>query len=830
LDNLQSKYPEIKSHQLPQCLLLQNLNHHNSTESINSVNSMFSQRSYHSTNTTMTSATTNFSSVDLDSTRNGSQHNCPFSKSKKFNWIRSSFSKAFRKQQQQQLNNKNKTEDCENGLRSVSLSGGEYSLPNSPMHQILNRRNSSAGGGVCPSPHPLQLQSPHLSSHTDKIEEDLQRQLRDKDIKLTDIRLEALATARQLDQSKDEMLKMRSELEQLRNENSRLHQQITHSSILSPAHSSSSSKMNTSLSINNVNNILTSSCSNDSHHTSSVLSCMVKSPTFLNENNNNNKLSDGKRVPIAIYLGDSDCPLNDFDDETKMLQQIYTGSINVCTKTKWDILDNLIKRHLKEYLNRLDQTCVESGGLGLSADDSIQYYYVGDMLRKETNEFSKPDLLPYGYLVGNHTSIIIKLKENNGLESLSYDTLVPKNVLQRYISLLSEHRNLLFCGPCGTNKSYVARKIGEYFAKKDNISQKIEYFNAENKSSRDLKEFLANVSSISTHSVLFIDNLQHIPNISDAFMDYFESIDNENSTYIIGTINQSNVASLNLHQNFKWVLFVNHTEPVKNFLNRYLEREIINFETKSILSNQFQVSQQFINELKMVFDWLPKLWQHVNKYIECYNSVDLIIGPKLLCSCPLDFKQAMHWFINLWNANLIPNMIEVISEGIEVYDTKISSWEDPKLWVFNTSPWSSNDAFKSELKSIELHHLGQEVKKQEEIENQVRRHSSLSSKCLSNSCTSSKISGTTISMTRNSNDSDKLLNMLLKLQETTMRGSLCKTEEEQLKATGEEEEEEYKMHDSDTNSDEFFVDEEHFYENMSFNTKTNSTQPLQSAL
>lgn len=81
----------------------------------------------------------------------------------------------------------------------------------------------------------------------------------------------------------------------------------------------------------------------------------------------------------------------------------YIGSISVTGKTKWDILDSLIKKTFKQYLCRIDQ----STNLGLTAD-SIHSFIVGEVCRARDSPL--PELLPYGYLVGDTTNIKILLK------------------------------------------------------------------------------------------------------------------------------------------------------------------------------------------------------------------------------------------------------------------------------------------------------------------------------------------------------------------------------------------------------------------------------------
>ena len=48
------------------------------------------------------------------------------------------------------------------------------------------------------------------------------------------------------------------------------------------------------------------------------------------------------------------------------------------------------------------------------------------------------------------------------VDSLSYDTLVPKSIVQRYVSLLMEHRRIILCGSSGTGKTYMAHRLAEH--------------------------------------------------------------------------------------------------------------------------------------------------------------------------------------------------------------------------------------------------------------------------------------------------------------------------------------------------------------------------------
>jgi hypothetical protein len=162
------------------------------------------------------------------------------------------------------------------------------------------------------------------------------------------------------------------------------------------------------------------------------------------------------------------------------------------------------------------------------------------------------------------------------------------------------------------------------------------------------------------------------------------------------------------------VLYANHTEPVRSYLNRHYLRKLKQYETEN------QVDQ----DLRMIVDWIPRLWQHINKYIETYNSTDVTMGPKQFASMPMDVNAAKIWFIDLWNNILAPHLIETVLEGVQVcsgglgnhtfhfnqafyfqivffkaFDCRIP-WNNPKNWIIETSPWKFSDKEKEKICSI----------------------------------------------------------------------------------------------------------------------------------
>uniref|UniRef100_A0A1A7WKG9 Neuron navigator 3 n=1 Tax=Iconisemion striatum TaxID=60296 RepID=A0A1A7WKG9_9TELE len=573
--------------------------------------------------------------------------------------LRSSFKQAFSKK-------KSKSQSAPDEMEEMT-----DSLPSSPKLQHDNRQGSIATLRSSTSTTELC----ECTEAEAEIILQLKNELREKELKLTDIRLEALSSAHHLDQIREAMNRMQNEIEILKAENDRLKSSGSATPTATPVKtarppsetsstSSTSSRQSLGLSLNNLN-----------------ITDSIMSDILLDDGYEGNLRKESRSVRIVVSI--SSGPTTTKGTQT---QDLLIGSIGVSGKTKWDVLDGVIRRLFKEYVFRVDPVT----SLGLSSD-SIVCYRMGEVIRSHASEV--PELLPCGYLVGNNNIIKVHLKgvKENSIDSLVFDTLIPKPIIQRYLNLLMEHRRIILSGPSGTGKSFLAAKLAEYIISQmgqEVTEHSVASFNVDQNSSKDLRQYLSSLAEqcnsermdLELPTVVILDNLHHIGSLSDIF-NGFLNCKYHKCPYVIGTMSQgvSSSPNLELHHNFRWVLCTNHTEPVKGFLGRFLRRKLIETEIHKNTRS---------NDLIKIIDWIPKTWQHLNTFLEAHSSSDVTIGPRLFLSCPMDVEGSRVWFTDLWNYSLVPYLLEAVREGLQLYG-KRAVWEDPSKWVNDTYPWNA---------------------------------------------------------------------------------------------------------------------------------------------
>ncbi|KAL6733534.1 hypothetical protein Aduo_004176 [Ancylostoma duodenale] len=557
-----------------------------------------------------------------------------FGKTKK-SWIRSSLTKAFSKKK-----NKN---------------GGTSDTESSPHHAL----NTISGS----------------SSRLDEVEVDeLKKKLEDRDVALTDIRLDALDKAREVDILRETVNRLKHENKQLKSDMSRL---------LAGRGSRASSQASIPM-LGDEEPVYEAPPSSASGSYSSKRSSGCNSV----------KLT--VNVDLRGTISNAICPDN----------EIIIGFLAIPGKeVTWEELDQQIFSLFEAYIARIDP----DHHLGLHCSESVIGYQMGDVVREKGA--IPPAQVPGDVLTPTTTvRMFLRGAAQHAVDSLVLECLFPRTMLEQLLKFLLSHRRLVLSGATGIGKSNLARQLAAYLSVRIGLDRNgvVDVKIPEDTSDKGIVKVEKQLESLlrsSDPTVVLIDN---IPRHRIAFVSsVFSSVElsHDDGPFVICTVNRAcQLPEMQVHHNFKMFLLTNRMDGVKGFMARFLRRRIIEAE--------FRLSRQTPPELVRVIQFLPIVLQAVNSFIEKANSLDVTIGPRIFLQCPLGVEESRTWFVRLWNQNIIPYMVKVAREGVKVLG-RCGSFEDPTDIVCEHWPWLDGPSGEECLNRLSIKEtIGQSMPKQ----------------------------------------------------------------------------------------------------------------------
>ena len=704
-------------------------------------------------------------------------------------------------------------------LRSNSISSASGKNPSDDETRSINAPPQSPKDASKRKPSDIKV------ADEAEIVGRLRRQLMEKDVQLTETRLEALSSAHQLDSLRETVTKMRNELVSLKCDNERLQNTVLNTSSEQPGNSTSRISINSSHSSLNIStsgavgtiaeetNGNGLSSGNDGSEERRLSSATSLSDTSL-RSATNAAIAAASYGPSSLDLSATTDPTNKDGGKlvsvsvinTSELDCVKIGTIAVSGKSNWDLLDSLIHRLFQEYVMRIDP----ASSLGLSANESIHSYKVGEVFRKNPHSHpnqQNPELLPYGYLIGDTLDIKIALHGSSHIfyrnisqninedtfhvDSLSFHTVTPKMILQRYVSLLMENKRIMLCGVNGIGKTYLANKLANFLIQNDAskvvkspsgcndnktiTSNSIATFSVGPNNVSELRHFLQrncnhsspypiNNQTSDSPKVIILDNLHLAGKLEDVFdgINLPSNSADQNQTwqtsqYIIGTMDSTSLNSATVatsptsnisgfqtkSNNFRWLVCSPYTEPARGVLGRCLRQRLIFIETRT---------RSHDGEMALVVDFLVRVHTYLNRLIsEFHNNESNVsaIPPSIFMSCPINAGGSggelslasneipQKWFIQLWNETLCPLLIDIISEGVSLYPPSKNNgnheWQDPSRFVIEHWPWHHHNQNlplqhpRNQLVSIKAEDVGLKIEENDEKSSFYSSTSNLSS-------------------------------------------------------------------------------------------------------
>lgn len=100
-------------------------------------------------------------------------------------------------------------------------------------------------------------------------------------------------------------------------------------------------------------------------------------------------------------------------------------------------------------------------------------------------------------------------------------------------------------------------------------------------------------------------------------------------------------------------------------MGRYLRR--IAEEELNGAAHSHTQNNQIHEEMQPIIEFLSRVLNVVNEFIEKANAFDVTLGPRIFLQCPLNRTTSREWFIDLWNEKIVPYMNKVAKDSKKLF-------------------------------------------------------------------------------------------------------------------------------------------------------------------
>ncbi|KAK3549236.1 hypothetical protein QTP70_034233 [Hemibagrus guttatus] len=395
---------------------------------------------------------------------------------------------------------------------------------------------------------------------------------------------------------------------------------------------------------------------------------------------------DCYRVVVQVYMGSLEhlCPVDLLEDGTT----IGTVSIQRCTSWPelWRILSHLLTHHLHLVCGSWElQEGLRGAGvlLGISSS-SVASLKIGDAVWLPGQELAQSPWDLIRKRLSQRISIHLKGLSECALDEMTYDSLIPLPLLQNYVRLVEQYRNVIFHGLEGSFQEYIANQIAIHIKHRqeamgigcDVIRVEIE----EGLSKDNLLETFINCGflvcvqepAVDRCVVVVLEGLERAHSLSHMLENLCEALENrgslcslslnhgveglyyfQESSFLIGTLAKPRLqgAELRLQQHFRWVQLRWDTEPLSSMLGRHLRRKLLHKSQGQPWTHDEPVHR--------TLSWVCSVWQQLNSCLSRLGTPEALLGPYVFLSCPVLPEQRyaiIKWLARLWNVLVVPRI------------------------------------------------------------------------------------------------------------------------------------------------------------------------------
>lgn len=492
----------------------------------------------------------------------------------------------------------------------------------------------------------------------------LKNNLIEKDKQLTEMRLEALNKANEVEELKETIKKLESENLSLK----------IHSTINSDRSS---------------NGDFTTSSNHNSWNSA-------------NSNINNNSLSfNGIKFSeieyIKIFIVNDASGVIHCNDE---YSKTFIGYLKISKiGINWKAFDNNICEIFKNYTNIIDSKNV----LGLHYVSSILGYSIG-LFKRNLNSISSPNNPSIICTPDKKVNLFLKGDKQKSLDSLTFNTCISKNILKLFMENIEKNKYILINGDISIMKDNLIIQISNKLKESTGINYIIDGHDYDICRQNLLEEIdkIFNMISFKKKTILSFLHLR-----SDEFNYLSEKIlklnCKENSLIVLCCLEEG--FSANIHfTNDNNIFTIFNIDNNDDILKNIVQRNILNLqnpddfleciEEVSKYDNIICQNEKVIKFLVLIYKELLNFFSH----LPSSKSHSLLLY-KFLCPPSKEVRKMICWFSNLWNEKLVPYCRECISKAKHSPLT-LSLIEEPLNIVGREWPWLNNTYQKNLLISI----------------------------------------------------------------------------------------------------------------------------------
>uniref|UniRef100_H0WJA1 Cortactin-binding protein 2 n=2 Tax=Otolemur garnettii TaxID=30611 RepID=H0WJA1_OTOGA len=403
------------------------------------------------------------------------------------------------------------------------------------------------------------------------------------------------------------------------------------------------------------------------------------------------------KIPVRISVGEiqpGNYGSNDFECENTIC------ALHIRKQTSWDDFSKAVSQALTNHFQAissdgwwsLEDTALNDtadSNIGLSTS-SVRAIMLGHVPWSSGQSFTQS---PWDFMKRNkveQVTVLLSGPQEGCLSSVTYASMIPLHMLQNYLRLIEQYRNVIFHGPEGSLQDYIVHQLALCLKHRQMAAGfSCEIVTAEVDAGFSKEQlvdlFISSACLIPVKQspvkkkiiIIILENLEK-SSLSELLGDFLAPLENRSTEspctvqkgngmsacyyfhencFLMGTIAKACLqgSELLVQQHFRWVQLRWDGEPMQGLLQRFLRRKVVN-------KFRGQVPSPCDLVCKTVA-WALSVWRQLNSCLARLGTPEALLGPKYFLSCPVipgHAQATVKWMSKLWNAVIAPRVQEAI--------------------------------------------------------------------------------------------------------------------------------------------------------------------------